>query len=411
MTSAAKSAPRQFQSFITGFLEHTELLPTSLLYRKWAAIGCIASALGRRTWWRLNKQTDPLHPNMFLFVVGRPASGKSQALDMAHALLSAAGATHLAPDSITKEFLIRRMAESMEAVDFGLGLPYMQSNFTIVNSEIGNFIPRQDHLFMRYLARLYDCPPTFQYETKHQSGEDGTKDHVENPCLNILGGVQPVWIKEALPQEAFETGLPSRMVMIYQNERTHIDVALEEPEGDDFGPSNNLGPLYKRLVIDLRAIGKMKGRFVMTPDARMMLQDFINLKRTPEPTHPKLETYNLRRWMHLAKLSMIVSAAQRSDRTIGVADMLLAEDLLQEAEVSMAGALSWAGDNPLRPQMDFALSIIESNWANGRKWTPVHIVQRALWDELHPAMWRFVLDALTQTKVVFELDGAMRPTE
>ena len=369
----------------------------------------MASALGRKVWWHLTEKTEPLFPNLLIFLVGRPVTGKSRAIDKAQIVMQRQGGVRMAPDTITRQWFFRRMAESMISIDYpGQSLPSIQSPYSVVNSELGTLLTRDDTEFMRALARLYDSPPTYMYETKHESGEHNDKDHIQGPCLNVLGGVQPDWIKKCLPEEAFETGFPSRVIMVQSPILQVPIIPLDEP---DLGMVNDNDLAQNRLVKDLRSIGALRGRYTMTQDARRFLRDFAEGKLSRAPVHPKLETYNGRRWMHLAKLGMVVAASRSNGLVVSAGHMAQAEKWLNMAEATMPQIMAMVGNNPLKPQMDLALGLIQRRWDQGKKSTPMHLVSQALYDELHPAAWRFVIEALVSSELVEEFMGNLKPVE
>lgn len=400
-----KEGQKQRPSFITEYLEATQETTSPEIFKLWSAIGCVASALGRRVWWRMNTKTPPLYPNMFIMLVGPPGSGKSQAIDPAQAIMFKVPSIKIAPDTITREQFFRRMAEALEArdsLDKKAIVPEIDSAYCVVNSEVGNFIPRQDTTFMRALARMYDCPQTFKYETKNKSGENNDQDHIESPCLNIIGGVQPPWIKEALPQEAFDLGFPARLILVHSATVIEPDIADEEPDDNFIYTEDN--PVLVSLAGRLRRIAQLRGRFKMTPEARTYLQGFVSGSKSSPPSHSKLESYNTRRWFHLVKLAMIVSAAHREDLLVLESDISEAEGYLMEAEVTMPAALHAAGDNPLRPLMDRALVVIAERQQKKLN-TPEHVIMRELYDDAHPQQWRFVIEGLVQAGLVVDIGG------
>ena len=71
--------PRKLHSWIAGYEEYTSLTPAPDIYRKWAAVSCVAGALERRVWVKTNSGT--LYPNLFLLFVGPPGTGKDPAIN------------------------------------------------------------------------------------------------------------------------------------------------------------------------------------------------------------------------------------------------------------------------------------------------------------------------------------------
>ena len=233
------------------FMDLTANLTTAQIFREWSAVVMVSATVARRCWVQINAGTEPFYPNMFVLAVGEPGTGKSQAIDVAESLLRRSN-VKVAPDTITREQLWRRMAESMDAYgDTEHDVASVQSALTVANSEVGNFIPEKDTEFMRALAKLYDCPAIYHYETKNQSGKDHMKDFIDQPCLNILGGVQPRWMKDALPEHAFETGFPARLMLIHSGSELMPNIELAEPTS-----SLHEDPRYSELVGNLRDLDR-----------------------------------------------------------------------------------------------------------------------------------------------------------
>jgi hypothetical protein len=86
----------------------------------------------------------------------------------------------------------------------------------------------------------------------------------------------------------------------------------------------------------------------------------------PEPTEPLLRHYNTRRAFYIAKLSMIMSAAEGVEQTIEKRHIEQAEVMLFEAELSMPKAIIGVGDNRNRIHEERAVQFVIT-WTELRK--------------------------------------------
>src|SRR5262245_62956434 len=105
---------RKCRSWVESFVDYTDNLESSPLFRKWSAIAMIAAALEQRVWVETG---SPLYPNLYTFLVGHAGIGKSRAITAAANLVRTAlpelsfGAT-----SMTRASLVDYMVEAKKMI-------------------------------------------------------------------------------------------------------------------------------------------------------------------------------------------------------------------------------------------------------------------------------------------------------
>lgn len=317
---------RQLPSWIDGFFRYTEGNGSPALFRRWAAIFAVASALERRIWIRTAK--GALYPNLYLIKVGPPGAGKTLATSLVHEMLMEIENHHLAPASVTKASLI----DAITAAERKLVRPQENpsiityNSLTVVSDELGVLLPAYENDFMNTLTHIYDC--RVYSETRRT-----TKINIKMtaPQLNLIAATTPSYLNNLLPAGAWDQGFLSRTILIYSGG--------DGPQPLNLTETNKPGEskLQQDLIADLKGIGddEFYGKMIFAEDAAEAIEAWHIGNGEPKPDHPKLVHYNTRRSAHLLKLCMIASASRGYDRKIILEDFVEALEWLTEAESYM----------------------------------------------------------------------------
>lgn len=323
---------RALSSWIDGFLEHTEGIQSSELHRLWAGIAGIAGALERKVW--IHSQRRVVYPNLYIFLVGPPGSGKTYALQACRALWQTLKKHHVAPVSLTKAALMDRLARADRIFE-----PPMTGSFNsllIASGEFGALLPNYDADFLNALTNIYD-------NDKYDEERRGIKDPliIEAPQINLIACTTPSFLTNTMPAGAWEQGFLARVIIAY-NDLTDIaplNLLDIEAQKDTH--------LTKALREDLNKIGARQGRLLFTGDAAKLIEAWSDSGGGEiKPTHPRLIHYNRRRTMHLLKLCMI-ACIDRGAQNIDVPDFQCALNWMTQVEFYMADvftAMSSGGD-------------------------------------------------------------------
>lgn len=319
--SSTDVSTRTNVSWIESFVERTEHLPTPINFRRWAAISAIAGVLERRVWTQIYAG-KPLFPNLYVFLVGPPASGKTVAMIETRALWKKLPDLFVAPTSMSAASMGDRLAEAKRKIvrPTDPKRPYIEYNSLLIASpELGTLLPSYDPEMMTKLTDLYDCGP--YEETKR------TKDlklMIPDAQLNIIASVTPPFLGEFLPASAWDQGFMSRVMMIFSGERIVKPLFLKGVDADEH---------YRSLVADLKIVSTLYGEVLWTDAAGDLLDRFNREGGKIAPVHPRLQHYNSRRTAHLAKLCVIAAVSRSTfDYRVILDDYRVALDWLVEAE-------------------------------------------------------------------------------
>lgn len=323
---------RQLSDWIDAYLDYTENTEPRQMYRRWAAISAIASAMRRKCYlpWGL----EMWFPNLYVVLVGPPAARKGTAMKPAKALLSRLGLP-MAADESSRQKLIQRMIEGAEMHTDKEGLTHTHCSMTIFATELTVFLKRDDENMLPTLCKWYDCEDKFEYDTIGRGTET-----IVNVWVNLFGATTPTLLQTALPSEAFGSGFTSRAIFVFEEDKEKIVIYP--------GLTQEQMKLQELLLYDLEDIAALCGRYVVA-------EDFIEAytfwrtqsEENPPLREPKLATYLQRRPTHLFKLCMIYSASRGNDRVIRLKDFERAAETLQETERKMPWVFRGVGMNPL----------------------------------------------------------------
>lgn len=275
----------------------------------------------------------PLYPNLYVFLVGHPGVGKTRTVNAASALYRELPDFHLSPTSMTMASLVDALLEAKRMIIRLPDPPMEYNSMFIVADELSAFMHKFDDEIIGGLTTFYDvCVPYSQ----NRRGKD-IRIKIKAPQLSILSGTTPSNLMKFMPENAWDQGFTSRVILIFSDERIISDIWKMEDKGK---PTD--------LIHDLRLINSLSGKFEVTEEYKRAINNWRQLGQPPVPNHPKLTHYNTRRLAHLFKLSM-VSAVDRSNVLLLTVDDFnrsmnwLVEGELYMPEIFKAGAVGADG--------------------------------------------------------------------
>lgn len=312
-------AKRRLESWIEAFVEQTSNLHVPEIFRRWSAIATIAATLEQKVW---VTTSQPLHPNLYIFIIGHPGVGKTKTIREARLYVNELPEFHLAPISMTFASLVDSLVRAKRSMSIQVDKDNIKIDYNsmfICADELGAFIHKYDNEMIDGLSAFYDPNP---YQQVRRTND--LKVQIKSPQLNILCGSTPQNLSDFMPEKAWGQGFTSRLIMVFSDERII---------GDDFAPT--IVKHSDNLAHDLCAINNLVGGFEVTSGYIEAVNNWRQLGEVPVPSHPKLLHYVTRRRVHLYKLSMI-SAIDRSNALILTRDDFnRALGWLLEAELTM----------------------------------------------------------------------------
>lgn len=279
--------------------------------------------LERKVWLRTARGN--LYPNLYTILTGPPGVGKSVVLSTVAEFFRQIKGLHIAPSSVSKASLIDALKDSTRSViNMTASEPYLSFNsLFVVSSELGVLIPGYDNEFMNTLTDLYDC--NYYAERKRTNS---LKFEIKAPQINLIAGTTPGYLKNMMPEGAWDQGFASRVMFVYAGQQvltdffdeTDVDVNLKTDLSNDLG-----------LIAD--RIGPMR----LSAECQEVFMRWHKSGGPPAPDHPKLQNYLTRRSVHLLKLMMIAAnaRAEGDQLLIGLPDYQTALNWLIETEAQI----------------------------------------------------------------------------
>jgi len=316
--------PRNFDDWLDGYMQYTEDTEPAKLYRKWVGISTIASALQRKVWLPVGK-VGTWFPNFFIILVG--PSGKARkgtAMGPGKKLIKEIEGIKIAAQSVTKEALVRNMAEANQTsfAEDDESKPILHSSLTIFSEELTVFLGYSNRELMAYLTDWYDCEHPWVNETKTQG-----VDVIQGTWLNLLGATTPKLIRTTLPEDAVGGGFTSRVIFVFEEdkEKAITPWAIKRDE-----------ETFELLLEDLREIHQCAGQVSITPAFSDYFTDaYYRLEEKPAVDHPRFGGYNNRRAGHMVKLAMVLSASESNSLVLEKRHIKRADKILSNTEVKM----------------------------------------------------------------------------
>jgi hypothetical protein len=306
--------------WINEFMDYTSGINSPYIFRLWSAIGCVAASLERRVW--VVSAGDCVHPSMYTLLVGKPGSGKSQAIRQVSNLWYSTKDLKIAPNSVTKASLTDELEAAKRTCLINATNLYEYHSLQIAASEFGVLVPAHDLDFLNFLNQIYDNDPN--YRESRRTG--ARKVETVNPQINILAGTQPAYLATLLPEEAWGLGFMTRMIMVYSAETVKVDLFAENTTSKE-----GFNALSGKLKLLLKAFGEA----TWEPEAKDAIRDWYNNGCPPEPDHSRLISYNTRRILHALRLCLVSAASGGHPNLITHADFIRATDWLIGAESTM----------------------------------------------------------------------------
>jgi hypothetical protein len=361
-------------------------MQSPLIFRRWAAVMCVAGALERKVW-TVAFSGRITYPSMYVLLIGGPGVGKTESIRKVRELWLALPDLHVAPSSVSRASLVDSLNEATREI---LRPTAAVDRFVKFNSlqvgayEFGTFLTAYDGEFLSVINDLYDCNP---FKEKKRSMKD-TID-IKNPQLNIFAGTTPAWLGATLPETAWSEGFSSRLMMIYSGERVKVD---------PFADAKHDEALNASLVSDLQDIHSMYGQFSFTEEFIESFRAWYDHEFSmPSVEHPKLEHYIPRRHIHFLKLCMVMSAQRSSSYLITRDDFREAADLFTQAEESMPDVFKAMRYNSDSNVIDEAYHYVFKQHAKLGQPVSEHMIVRFLSERMPshnvPAVLKIMVDA------------------
>lgn len=311
---------------LKGFLEFTKNTEIPERFSFWSGVSAISAILSRDAFVDMGYFT--VYPNTYIVLVaGSARCHKSTAISVGTKFMKQSKKqVKIMSQKMTPEALISSLSgmaskDETTIVNTAEGIMVVDELATLIDKNAFNsgLIP--------VLTKLYDSDD-FTYETKSRGIE-----HIQNPCLSLLGGSTIHWIKEAIPKVAIGGGFTSRVLFVFQESPEKL-VAFPSMSSEEKAIRDD-------IINDLGDLENIRGEYVLTREAAKFYEDeykrFVNESSLFEDKD--LSGYAGRRDIMILKLAMISSASIKNDLVIDYDDIRIAKESLEVIESDMPRVL------------------------------------------------------------------------
>lgn len=353
-------------------MAYTSELNSPEIFRLWSAITTVASSMERKCWTRNRKGT--LYPNLFVVLVASPGIGKTEAVKTVESIVTASKKINVMPRSVTQASIIDVLKRGTKSYINGSGGPVDYNASMIVNAELGTLIHAYDLEFLSILNDLYDNPEHYNQQRRHFN--EGKEVLIAKPQVSMLAGTQPAFLAHLLPEEAWNMGSTSRMILIY--------AGAFHDDSDVFGSLDDLPQRSSAwLTQRLGQFGEKSGEFHWTDEAMELFNKWKKQKYGPVPEHSKLQHYLPRRPVDVIKLSMVSALSATGELKVRGEDFIRATDWLLAAERVMPDIfreMAGKSDNDVLMELHYFMWQIMTQ--RRAKKQEVNLAESELWDFL-----------------------------
>lgn len=369
--------PRRCNDWLKTFLEWTlprSEAPESLLV--WSGLFCLAAVTKRNVYFpaRLLGSYD-IFPSLYLIFIGPPGVVRKSTTagyvdDLVREMIKNLPVTsnsrvHLGPTAGSHSKLLEMLTKSPDG------------SMTVISSEFGNLVSATPEGMYDVLTHLFDNPADYEYATRMHG-----REKVIKPSFNLLGCTTPGWIAENTGY-MIHGGFASRVIFVFEQfarqRKMYYDIDQSKVEST-----------REKLVKDLFEISELEGEFSHeTPALRDRMERWYiehSDKRAVETT----EGFHSRKHVHVHKVAMLLSLAERSDLVITEGHFEGALVLLDDVEKKMSRGLSVVGRNPYSADLYRILDFIQDQ----RGPVPKRQILAKFWHDLQPEETAKILEAL-----------------
>lgn len=320
------------------YFKYVDKTEPPLIFHRWSLLASLGAMLGRQYW--VPHGEFNIFPNLYCMLIGDPGTRKSTAIKLSKKILSGAGYKTFAAERTSKEkFLVD--LEGVEGEDgkinkngvmeelFGEGASGEPKEVFVVADEFNDFAGTGNMDFLSLLGTLWDWDDPF--EPYKQRLKTSRSVAIFQPTVSILSGNTHDGFNAAFPPQAMGQGFMSRLLLVFG-----------EDSGKRFTFPERPSDAVRGDVIDylLQIKQTVHGPATVTEKAHGMLDTIYRTFAGLEDA--RFKHYSTRRFTHLLKLCLLVSAANKRTM-IGANDVLFANTLLTFTEHRMPQAMGEYG--------------------------------------------------------------------
>jgi hypothetical protein len=321
------------ESFITQYLAYSADTEPPIFFHRWAAIVGLGAYLGRQYYFQHGR--FKVSPNIYSMLIGSAGTRKGTAIKMIKQLLEQTGYETFAAERTSKEKFLLDLAGETEALTpdqlldqniFGPDSAKTDCEMFVAIDEVNDFIGNGNIEFISMLGNMWDYNGLYKNRIK-----TGKSVEIYNPTISILGGNTPTGFSLAFPPETLGQGFFSRLLLVYADRPDRRITFPEAPPQEQ----------TEQVIQTLRQIkSSCTGPATLEPTAKALLDKIY--KSDYKIDDVRFEAYSNRRFTHLLKLCLLISASYCST-TITESVVIEAHTILTHTERLMPRALGEFG--------------------------------------------------------------------
>lgn len=316
--------------FLADYLDNSNGGECSKFTHTWSCVGAVAAALGRNIYLPFGQ--GYIYPNLYIMLVGEPASKKSAGIKLAKKLLAESGYTTFVADSASREKFLSELAKIPDGDSKNIHLENLKleedrtpAECFMAIDEFRTFMGVNNEAFISLLTDFWDRDADYFYKIK-----TGTSFKIVLPTINLLGGTTAGSYHAMFPPAIAGQGFSSRLLLIHS---TWNGTKIAFPPLPDYNKRN-------KVVNNFAALSSLQGVITLSEECRNIITEIYMADGGVRDG--RFNTYNSRRQMQLFKLC-IISCAMRGTLIMSKEDIVFAHTLLTYTESLMPKVLGEYG--------------------------------------------------------------------
>jgi hypothetical protein len=319
--------------WLTGYTTVTANLEAKESLHRWTGMVCIASALRRRVYMRMQHGT--IYPNLYVFIVAESAKArKSTAMLYGQKMLTDSFPDlRIFGDDMTSQGLIKYMFS--RAVIRPDGKKEPQGDFVIFSDELADLFSTDRARAAKMVIMLtttYMCRDVYDHLTSRDSLE-----RLYNMYPVVIGATDPRNIK-VIPEEAI-AGLLGRLMFVIEREKRHVNPGWIE----DTRAELERQYLRECLIHDLQVISRMEGPMMVKPAAKEIYDAWYEDLSKKETKDPRADAFYHRCHTTAIQIAMLLSISAGESMVVETTHIEQAIKIVKDQLEVIAKITLWTG--------------------------------------------------------------------
>lgn len=337
----------------------------------WGFYSMIASALQRRVW--IGSLRAPLFPNFYTVLCAPPAVGKGLVIGEVNKVLrfhkrtksnseepTAINNKEQSPEQVIQEkllipvgaeatsyqALVRELSKYVQiywywSEEHKKRLMYPHSSITFCLEELSSLFRKHLEDLVDFTLTTYDCKD-YRYDCIGR----GT-DAIKNPCVNILAGTTPSFVKRIFGDQLITEGFASRTVFVSEEENRFPRFNVMEFNEEQI-------QAHVDILAHVKKLTTLYGQIKVSDEIKEYTENWwaTDHQHSKPNNSPKLIPYYGRKNITLQKLATVLHFSDNLNLELQLHDIKKAILVLADVEKRMHFAVNVSEKNPVAKVTD-----------------------------------------------------------